>query len=312
MSTYKKTNFTGACHTCSNYNSRPWTCKEYPFEKRLNKNSNVFIPRFKECQFYTEENLFVTSDELLKTISQEEINQYCLECGLCCWLPTEEVYLELTQQKPEDVDWSCMVMDKEYWLERCSPCSMLVVSDPLKTIPHLFNYYRTDKNTVHSYTDVYHELFKPLKDKQISLLELGVLKGYSLQVWREYFLHGDIHGVDIKLLPHTKNLDLSIHLYEEDAYSHSFLSFLNNKKFDIIIDNGPHTKESMITVAKNYPYYLSSTGILIIEDIQHIGWCVDIINAFPSNLQDKVYIKDLRSSKNRYDDILIILDLRNE
>lgn len=40
-----------------------------------------------------------------------------------------------------------------------------------------FNYYPTDKGKEHSYLDVYNELFLPLRDKNINLIEIGIYMG---------------------------------------------------------------------------------------------------------------------------------------
>lgn len=78
----------------------------------------------------------------------------------------------------------------------------------------------------------------------------------------------------------------------------------------MIIDDGPHSLESMLFFAKNYSQLLTDNGILIIEDVQSAQWIQRIINEFPTDLKNYVYVVDLRKNKNRYDDILIILDKR--
>ena len=68
----------------------------------------------------------------------------------------------------------------------------------------LANKYKTDKGTMdygHGYSVTYEELFKDLVDKPIKLLEIGVcdprFPGASLKMWEEYFLNGEIVGMDI-------------------------------------------------------------------------------------------------------------------
>lgn len=45
----------------------------------------------------------------------------------------------------------------------------------------------TDK-VRHGYTKLYYELFKHLRNKPMSLLEIGVRRGYSLKMWNRFFL----------------------------------------------------------------------------------------------------------------------------
>jgi hypothetical protein len=44
---------------------------------------------------------------------------------------------------------------------------------------------------------IYEECFEPLIGKEISLLELGVLWGTSLLLWRDYFEKARIVGLDV-------------------------------------------------------------------------------------------------------------------
>ena len=47
--------------------------------------------------------------------------------------------------------------------------------------------YDTDKAAHAHYLRNYEEHFRPLRDRDVRLLELGVLKGGSLLLWRDYF-----------------------------------------------------------------------------------------------------------------------------
>lgn len=85
-----------------------------------------------------------------------------------------------------------------------------------------------------------------------------------------------------------------------NAYTHETITKLSDLKYDVILDDGPHT---------HYTPLLADNGILVIEDIQDIAWVEPIRAAFPENVRDKIKVVDRRQVKNRYDDILIILDL---
>lgn len=108
-----------------------------------------------------------------------------------------------------------------------------------------------------------------------------------------------------------KNND-KIKLYTStDAYNQTFIQnelILKPVRFDMILDDGPHTLESMKTYVKYYSQLLSEDGILILEDIQSWDW-IDIIKAeIPQELQQFVSIFDLRPNKNRYDDIVLVIN----
>lgn len=57
--------------------------------------------------------------------------------------------------------------------------------------------FSTDKSSLtHCYLDTYEKYFFELKDKEFTLLELGVAGGASIKTWREYFRKAKIYGVD--------------------------------------------------------------------------------------------------------------------
>lgn len=74
--------------------------------------------------------------------------------------------------------------------------------------------YQTDK-IVHHYLEQYDTVFKPWVDREIVLLELGIHKGGSLLLWRDYFLRGKIVGphtglVSLVLLPLRLKIDAAV------------------------------------------------------------------------------------------------------
>lgn len=49
---------------------------------------------------------------------------------------------------------------------------------------------------LHNYLELYGAFFRPFKNNQINILELGVQEGYSIELWLEYFPKATIVGVD--------------------------------------------------------------------------------------------------------------------
>ena len=85
-------------------------------------------------------------------------------------------------------------------------------------------------------------------------------------------------------------------------------SNLEDIKFDYMLDDGPHTLESMEDFIKLYTPLMSKNGILIIEDIQDIDWIDQLKNITPENLKQYIKVYDLRKNKGRYDDIVFTID----
>lgn len=181
----------------------------------------------------------------------------------------------------------------------------------------------TDKNTVHSYLSLYEELFKTKQHTAKRILEIGIgdfteKNGGSIKLWKDYFTNATIYGLDIlnknRVLDELLNNE-RVKLYTEtDAYDSNFFTneFLNNSlKFDVLLDDGPHTLNSMIAFIKLYSNVMMDDGILIIEDVQSWDWIIPLTEAVPEHLKPFIKTYDLRPNKNRYDDILFTIDLQN-
>jgi hypothetical protein len=140
--------------------------------------------------------------------------------------------------------------------------------------------------------------------------------GGSILMWAGYFSNAKVHAVDIisidnvhpVLVPHPR-----IHLHtQNDAYHTRFFTntFLSkNEKFDIIVDDGPHTIQSMVSFIKMYSQVLKEDGIMVVEDVQSIDWIQTLRDATPEHLKPYIEVYDRRPVKGRYDDILFVINL---
>jgi len=177
---------------------------------------------------------------------------------------------------------------------------------------------RTDKNTVHSYLPLYEKLLVSKQKTAKNVLEIGIYDGGSINLWSDYFINANIYGLDIidieKIWEGIKNKH-NIKLYTStDAYNDNFFinEFLSkNIKFDFMLDDGPHTLESMKKFINLYSQIMTDDGILIIEDVQSWDWIDVLKNEVPENLKQFIKVYDLRPNKNRYDDIVFTIDKLN-
>jgi hypothetical protein len=64
-------------------------------------------------------------------------------------------------------------------------------------LPELGQQHGTDK-AGHGYLDHYQRFLEPLRSGKITLLEIGVMRGDSLRMWRDFFPNGSIYGIDIE------------------------------------------------------------------------------------------------------------------
>ena len=174
---------------------------------------------------------------------------------------------------------------------------------------------KTDKDTVHSYLDLYQQLLIGKKETAKNVLEVGIYRGGSIKLWSDFFTNAKVYGIDIMDVKHVweniKNKENIILYTSSDAYNIDFFNthFLNkNIKFDFMLDDGPHTLESMKNYINLYSQIMEIDGILIIEDVQSWDWIDILKNEVPENLKQFIKVYDLRQNKNRYDDIVFTID----
>jgi hypothetical protein len=121
-----------------------------------------------------------------------------------------------------------------------------------------------------SYLVYYDSLFLPIREESISLLEIGVQNGGSLDTWSEYFSKAkQFVGCDIN----PKCADLK---YEDERISiivgnanatATFQEIIGKcSEYDIIIDDGSHISSDVITSFMNYFPLLKPGGIYVVED----------------------------------------------
>ena len=110
----------------------------------------------------------------------------------------------------------------------------------------LANKYDTDKCNHPHYLRSYEEYLRPLQDREIKLLELGIYKGGSLQLWRDYFHKGTIVGLDLNpvLIDDPSG---RIHIYQGEQQDTALLDRIARETapegFDVIIDDCSHIGE---------------------------------------------------------------------
>jgi len=143
----------------------------------------------------------------------------------------------------------------------------------------LMNRHGTDKLYLHHYEGEYERHFAPLRDKPINLLEIGIggfshqdRGGESLRLWREYFPNATIVGIDIE--PKTVPMGDRVTMRVCDQNSAEQLQALNAElgPFDVIIDDGSHYQEHILTSFRALWPFLNPGGIYVIEDLATAYW----------------------------------------
>jgi hypothetical protein len=121
-----------------------------------------------------------------------------------------------------------------------------------------------------SYLTYYDALFKPLCHQPISLLEIGVQNGGSLETWSSYFTRAKlIIGCDIDQKCGTLLFtDPRIHIVVGDANEGPAFQAIRaiSSDFDIVIDDGSHRSMDILNSFVNYFPMLKPGGVYVVED----------------------------------------------
>ncbi len=129
-------------------------------------------------------------------------------------------------------------------------------------------------NKWHHYFEIYDRHFSKYKGKDITLLEVGVFHGGSLQMWKNYFgANSKVYGIDIN--PECKkfeegNTKIFIGSQEDRSFLRDVLKQI--PKLDILIDDGGHTMRQQIVSFEEMYDHIKEDGIYLCEDIHTSYW----------------------------------------
>mgnify|MGYP001246789561 CR=1 FL=1 len=127
----------------------------------------------------------------------------------------------------------------------------------------------------HHYLPIYERYFASFKNKKnLKFLEIGVSKGGSLQLWRNYF--GDsatIFGIDID--PNCKQYDglhgkVRIGSQNDKGFLESVVNEMGG--VDVVLDDGSHQMRHIKKSLDILFPHLSENGIYFIEDLHTSYW----------------------------------------
>jgi SAM-dependent methyltransferase len=130
--------------------------------------------------------------------------------------------------------------------------------------------YDTDKAAHTHYLRNYEEHFKHLVGRDVRLLELGVYRGGSLLLWRDYFERGLIVGLDLNPLE-LDDPTGRIRVYQGEQQDTALLDRVARENapegFDIVIDDCSH--QGALTRASFwhlFEHHLKPGGLYVVED----------------------------------------------
>lgn len=153
--------------------------------------------------------------------------------------------------------------------------------------------YDTDK-IIHGYHEAYCFHFDKIREKVSNILEIGVHKGGSLEMWKDYFPNAQIIGIDIidqRYTPSSPRIKVEF----GDATKQDVVNNLINKygKFDIVIDDGSHWSSHM---KKSFKLLYPHTNLIyVVEDMatQKSGFRKDVyIDERPTMMEEMLKLTE--------------------
>lgn len=127
--------------------------------------------------------------------------------------------------------------------------------------------YATDK-VAHGFCPFYDRHLRAGRERAKKILEIGVLGGSSLYMWRDYFPNAVIHGVDVTGAD-LENLDrITTHVADQqDRMQLQALVDEVGTDFDLIVDDGGHTMgQQQVSLAFLFPH-VRAGGFYVVEDL---------------------------------------------
>ncbi len=184
-------------------------------------------------------------------------------------------------------------------------------------------------NKFNHYFDVYERHFSKFKNKKITIVEIGVFQGGSLQMWRNYFgKDAAIWGIDID--PNCITLEenetkILIGSQEDKIFLESIINKIG--PIDILIDDGGHTQNQQIISFEVLFKNLKENGVYLCEDthtsymnvyggghlrngtfMEYSKKLIDKLNAYHSE-EKSLYVDEFTKTANSihfYDSIVVI------
>lgn len=131
--------------------------------------------------------------------------------------------------------------------------------------------HKTDKYR-HGFIPLYDMIFAPYQGKKnLNVLEVGIKKGESIRMWREYF--GDtatIYAIDSDPAC-TLRVEGEAQALSGNAYDSVVAKSL--KPLDIAIDDGSHRYGDQIGFLNLYLPKMKPGGVLVVEDLHTSDRC---------------------------------------
>jgi len=152
-----------------------------------------------------------------------------------------------------------------------------------ESLTHIYETYNEEPviNHFYAYGPAYDENIHQIREnavnqgKKVRILEIGVQSGGSTRVWKRYFRETCAYvGIDVN--PRCKQFDSpeeGITIEIGSQLNITFLSDICSKygPFDLVVDDGGHTNEMIITSILALWGCLNDNAVYVIEDLHSLN-----------------------------------------
>ena len=177
-----------------------------------------------------------------------------------------------------------------FFLEKKIDLKLFAIKHPYlfdKSLDFLFEYFNSDKAEkyinqythpskktkikiqAHGYSRFYHDIFYPIRNKELNIIEIGSFYGNATAAFFFYFKNAKIYGADINPDMFRYKSDRVENLFVNSSSVLSIKNEIINRKikFDIIIEDASHKlKDQIISLFYLFPT-LNKGGYFIVEEL---------------------------------------------
>ena len=138
----------------------------------------------------------------------------------------------------------------------------------------LINFFKDSKYyslKYKNYFPIYEKLFSRFRGKKITFVEIGVLSGGSLSMWKNYF-GDDARIIGVELNPEAKKLEnddfeIFIGNQSDENFWKDFFKLVG--EVNIVLDDGGHTNFQQIVTCCSCIPFIKDNGLMVVEDVFH-------------------------------------------
>jgi len=150
-----------------------------------------------------------------------------------------------------------------------------------------------------TYFDVYDRLLAPFVGRNVTFVEVGILHGGSLWMWRGFLgPHARIIGVDVNpdaVRWREHGFEVFIGDQSDPAFWQSFFEEVG--PVDVLLDDGGHTFEQQVVTTESALPYVRDGGLVIVEDVissympEFLGPSRNSFVAYTKHLMDRIHAR---------------------